>query len=86
MAENLGKPVIRKKKENITVTVSPYLKKQLDEMVESGDFSSMSDLAMMAFSEFVTKYNIEKEKQSTTESNNKNPTEDIVLRRKVVFD
>lgn len=57
------KGIIRKKKENVTITLSPYLKKQLDVMVESGDFSSLSDLATMALTEFVAKYNAEKKQE-----------------------
>jgi Arc/MetJ-type ribon-helix-helix transcriptional regulator len=62
MTEEKGK--IRKRKENVTITMSPYLKKQLDVMVESGDFSSLSDLATMALSEFVAKYTAEKMKEA----------------------
>jgi Arc/MetJ-type ribon-helix-helix transcriptional regulator len=56
----------KKKKENVTITLSPYLKKQLDQMVESGDFSSMSDLATMALTEFIGKYNQEQKASSKT--------------------
>lgn len=60
MAEIQKGSNIRKKKENVTITLSPYLKKRLDVMVLSGDFSSLSDLATMALSEFVAKYESEK--------------------------
>lgn len=58
---------IQKRKVNVTVTISPYLKKQLDEMVDSEEFSSLSDLATMAFTEFVTIYNL---KKNSKECNN----------------
>jgi Arc/MetJ-type ribon-helix-helix transcriptional regulator len=76
----------KRNKDTICATVSPYTKKQVEALVDSGEFGSMSDLVGVAITEFLAKYHAEKEKQSTTESNNKNPTEDIVLRRKVVFD
>lgn len=55
----------KRKKETICATVSPYTKKQVDMLVESGEFSSMSDLVSVAITEFLTKYNAEKQKALT---------------------
>ena len=63
MADGETKKHIRKKKENVTITISPYLKKQLDLIVESGDFSSISDLATIALSGFVARYHAEKQNE-----------------------
>jgi Arc/MetJ-type ribon-helix-helix transcriptional regulator len=51
----------KRKKETICATVSPYTKKKVDELVESGEFSSMSDLVSVAITEFLTKYLAEKQ-------------------------
>jgi|GEM_PF-6847597 len=74
MVESKTGSPIRKRKENATITLSPYLKKQLDVLVDSGEFSSLSDLSTMAFSEFLARYNAKKEatgnvqKQQSTQS------------------
>lgn len=39
----------------ISITVSPYIKKRADELVESKQFSSVSDLVNIALTEFITK-------------------------------
>lgn len=55
----------KRNKETICATVSPYLKKQVEELVASEDFSSMSDLVSIAISEFVGAYKRQqKEKKS----------------------
>lgn len=77
MTDIRGKPTPRKKKENVTITISPYLKKQLDIMVESGDFSSLSDLATIALSEFVSKYNAQKGSNVQKTDNNNELNDDI---------
>ena len=48
---------IQYKKEKISATISPYIKKQVDELVESGNFSSVSDLVNTALAEFLVKFN-----------------------------
>jgi Arc/MetJ-type ribon-helix-helix transcriptional regulator len=59
---------IQYKKESIHATVSPYIKKQAEELVASGDFSSMSDLVSVALAEFIGHYKREqKEKDMGTE-------------------
>lgn len=50
------------KKERITVYVSPYLYKEIQEMIDSGDFSSESDVGYQALSRFIASYKKEKEK------------------------
>ncbi|WMW22769.1 hypothetical protein RE476_02805 [Methanolobus mangrovi] len=59
---------IQYKKESIHATVSPYIKKQAEELVDTGDFSSMSDLVSVALAEFIGRYKREqKEKDMGTE-------------------
>jgi Arc/MetJ-type ribon-helix-helix transcriptional regulator len=104
---------IKRKKEDLHVTVSPYVKKKMDRLVGNKEFSSATDLTETALTEFLVRYEVEsenanaidillkmletpegkaafekvtKEKQESTKSNIENPTKDIVLRRKVVFD
>ena len=58
---------IHYKKESIHATVSPYIKKQAEELVSTGDFSSMSDLVSVALAEFIGRYKreqIEKDMES----------------------
>lgn len=47
---------IQYKKEKISLTISPYLKKRVNELVDSGDFSSASDLVSTALAEFIGKH------------------------------
>lgn len=49
----------KRNKESIHATVSPYLKKQADELVATEEFSSMSDLVSIALAEFIGRYNRE---------------------------
>jgi Arc/MetJ-type ribon-helix-helix transcriptional regulator len=56
------KSVQRKKR--ITVYVSPYLYKEIQEMINRGDFSSESDVGYQALSAFVSEYKRKKEKES----------------------
>ncbi|WP_292461740.1 hypothetical protein [Methanolobus sp.] len=59
---------IQYKKESIHATVSPYIKKQAEELVDTGDFSSMSDLVSVALAEFIGHYKREqKEKDMEAE-------------------
>jgi len=52
-----------KRKERITVYVSPYLYKEIQEMISRGDFSSESDVGYQALSHFVEEYKKEKKKK-----------------------
>jgi Arc/MetJ-type ribon-helix-helix transcriptional regulator len=52
------------RKERITVYVSPYLYKEIQEMINRGDFSSESDVGYQALSAFVNEYKKEKRKKS----------------------
>jgi Arc/MetJ-type ribon-helix-helix transcriptional regulator len=57
-------------KEKINITISPYLKKQADALVDSDEFSSMSDLVSIALAEFIGKYTRDqKEKEQECEGN-----------------
>lgn len=42
-----------RKKDSINATVSPFLKKRVQELVESGEFSSMSDVVAHALNKFL---------------------------------
>lgn len=67
MSHTCHNPVmkIKQKKESIHATVSPYIKRQAEELVAKEEFSSMSDLVSIALAEFIGKYNREeKEKES----------------------
>lgn len=57
---------IKYKKESIHVTVSPYIKKQAEELVATEEFSSMSDLVSIALAEFIGRY---KRERLETEAN-----------------
>lgn len=54
-------------KETISATVSPYIKKQVEELVASGDFSSMSDFVSIAISEFIGIYKREQKSRQDKE-------------------
>lgn len=60
-----------RKKNTICATVSPYLKRKVDELVERGEFSSMSDLVSQSLAEFISKYESKKDE----EKNHQNSTE-----------
>lgn len=51
-----------RRKERITVYVSPYLYKEIQEIIKSGDFSSESDVGYQALSRFIEEYKKEKKK------------------------
>jgi hypothetical protein len=46
----------RGKKVNIRATVSPYLSKKMNRLVENEDFGSVSDVISVAVTEFLVKY------------------------------
>ncbi|MHC1757527.1 MAG: ribbon-helix-helix domain-containing protein [Methanosarcina sp.] len=50
-----------KKKNTLNVTVSPYLAKKVDKLVNERIFSSASDLVSLALSEFLVKFPDQKE-------------------------
>jgi Arc/MetJ-type ribon-helix-helix transcriptional regulator len=61
---------IKQKKDSIHATVSPYIKKQAEALVETEEFSSMSDLVSIALAEFIGKYTRDqKEKEQECEGN-----------------
>lgn len=47
----------KRNKDTICATVSPYTRRQVEDLVENGDFGSMSDLVGVALTEFLMKYN-----------------------------
>lgn len=47
---------IVRNKEQITATVTPYLKNRCIEIARGPDFTSISDIVTQALSEFITKY------------------------------
>lgn len=49
--------VAKQKKESIHATVSPYIKRQAEDLLATEDFSSMSDLVSIALAEFIGAYN-----------------------------
>ena len=52
-----------RKKNTICATVSPYLKKKVDELVGRGEFSSMSDLVSQSLAEFISRYESKKDEE-----------------------
>lgn len=52
---------IQYKKEKINATVSPYLKKRIDELVEKNEFSSISDFVSIASAYFLSDYDSREE-------------------------
>ncbi len=58
---------IRTKKDTISVSIPPYLKAKLKELVDSGEFSSVSELITIAISEFIGKYESRKAEQKPPE-------------------
>lgn len=62
---------VKRNKYTISATVSPYLKEQVEELVATGKFSSISDVVSIAISEFVGAYKrdqIEKDRQQDDDS------------------
>lgn len=51
------------RKERVTIYVSPYMYKEIRKLIESGEFSSESDIGYMAISMFLNEYKKEKEKK-----------------------
>jgi len=55
----------QRNKATICATVSPWLKTRLEQMVNSGEFSSLSEIVSLACHEFMIRYFSEnKEKQT----------------------
>lgn len=48
------------RKERITVYVSPYIYREIQEMINRGEFSSESDIGYHAISKFIDEYKKEK--------------------------
>jgi len=44
------------KKERLSISISPYLKKKLKEMEKSRDFANISEIVNLAIAEFIGKY------------------------------
>jgi len=60
------KPIRRK--EVIGATVSPWVKTEALKLVETGEFSSLSDLVSVAITRFITEYNAGKTESMKTET------------------
>jgi len=56
----------KRNKDTICATVSPYVKRRVLELVDSDDFSSMSDLVSVAVTDFIARYD---SKPRNTEKN-----------------
>jgi Arc/MetJ-type ribon-helix-helix transcriptional regulator len=78
----------KRNKETICATVSPYTKKQVEALVDSGEFGSMSDLVGVAITEFLTKYNAKKEEiENKTKYEKKEiPKDTQVYKRTIIVD
>jgi two-component system, sensor histidine kinase PdtaS len=63
-------PKIPKNKDQISATVSPWIKKQCLEMAQGPDFTSVSDIVSQALSEFIAKYNEKKTKETKKHEEN----------------
>lgn len=50
------------RKERITVYVSPYMYKEIKELIDRGDFSTESDIGYHAISLFLNEYKKERKK------------------------
>lgn len=62
---------VKRNKYTISATVNPYLKEQVEELVATGKFSSISDVVSIAISEFVGAYKrdqVEKDRQQDDDS------------------
>ena len=57
----------QRNKATICATVSPWLKTRLEQMVNSGEFSSLSEIVSLACHEFMIRYFSEHEKKQTVE-------------------
>jgi Arc/MetJ-type ribon-helix-helix transcriptional regulator len=62
MPKPISKPI--RKKEVIGATVSPWVKSEALKLVETGEFSSLSDLVGVAITKFVTEHNTKKQEHS----------------------
>ncbi len=54
----------QRNKATICATVSPWLKKRLEKMVDGKEFSSVSDIVSLACHEFMIRYFSEEEKST----------------------
>ncbi len=57
-------PKIVKNKDQISATVSPYLKKRCIEIAQDPEFTSVSDVVSQALSEFIAKYDVRKNSET----------------------
>ena len=49
----------------ISISISKYLKNKIDELVKTGEFSSVSELISIAVTRFLVEYEKEKEKKDS---------------------
>jgi len=50
----------KENKMKISISISKYLKEKLDELVEKGEFSNVSEIVGIAVTRFLTEYEREK--------------------------
>ncbi len=63
----------QRNKATICATVSPWLKTRLEQMVNSGEFSSVSEIVSLACHEFMIRYFSEHEKKQTAAGKSEKP-------------
>jgi Arc/MetJ-type ribon-helix-helix transcriptional regulator len=56
--------VIVKNKASLNVTVSPWIKRRVEEISDTPDFASVSDVVSQALSEFLARYDDRKKSQA----------------------
>ena len=56
--------MIGKNKAQLNVTISPWLKKRVEEIAATDDFSSMSDVVSQSISEFIARYDEKKSREA----------------------
>ena len=58
----------KRNKATINATISPYLKRKLEVLADTDDFSSLSDVVAVACHEFLARYDANKESKKYTDN------------------
>ncbi|MEM2726628.1 MAG: ribbon-helix-helix domain-containing protein [Archaeoglobaceae archaeon] len=74
------KEVEKGDKLKISISISKYLKNKMDELVERGEFASVSEIISLAITKFLTEYEIER--QSKLINTNRGP----IIKREIEID
>jgi len=69
--------VITKHKAQLNVTVSPWIKKRVEEIANTPDFASLSDVVSQALSEFIARY--DERKKEKAQAQKSDLTRDVVI-------